>query len=395
MPQKYAYVGGWAYQPGSAAYKRALQLQAAMPKTTTPEDTLAQYAPTPKAGQAPSNFPSYPTGVAGGTGGPNLVGAPGMAGQGAFGLVPQVPDPLASAREAIAGNVANLPGITTLGTGTATLNANLAQLPFQLNQPNYLTNLGLSAGNITSNLRGEIDPGTWEAIQQGAAERGARIGMGPASPNFNTSWMKALGETAMQAESLGQQQLNAAIARTPTGLPFNAAGFQVGEPEVQSARYGANVAAAAPDPYQTARANLDMLLEAIRAGQAGGLGGMGGMGGMGPRLGGGGMLSPVSSGYPGFNMPYYWMGPTAPGKSVQPFYRTEPTGTDSMTDMSWTDPWAGIPQPLSPSDAFDPYSLGGYGYGNYPVTGETADYTDFGVYNPMEEDFAYSDYFGG
>lgn len=307
-----------------------------MPATpTTTQEAASILAPYAPKSTAPTNFPSYPTTSTGGIGGPNLSGAPGMAGQGAFGLVPQVPNPLASAREAISGNVANLPGLTNLGTQTTTLNANLAQLPYQLNQPNYLTNLGLSAGNITSNLQGVIDPGTWEAIQQGAAERGARIGMGPGSPNFDTSWMRALGETAMQAEALGQQQLNAAITRTPTGIPFNAAGYQVGEPEVQSARYGANVAAAAPDPMQAAQANLDMLLQAIRAGQMGGLGGMGGMGGMGPR-GGMAPLSPVSSTYPGFRMPFY--GPTAPGAAYyvpqQPFYRTTAPGTTSEGQVS-------------------------------------------------------------
>lgn len=320
MPQKYVILDGAAYQPGSAAYKKALQLSAAMPKQSTStseaQSILAPYAP--KASAAPTSFPSYPMG--GGTAG-NLAGSPGMPGQGAFGYVPQIPNPTFTAGEAIAGNTANIPALSTLGTETTGLSARLAQQPFIQNLPNYLGNLSAQATNVGSNLAGVIGPSTTNALTRAAAERGVRLGMSPSSPNALTGWLGVLGNTSEQLQALGGQQLNQMIASTPTGQPFNVAGQQINPTDMQAARYAANVAAAAPDPTQAAQANLDMLLQAIRAGQAGGLGGMGGIG---PRsLGGGGVLSPVSAGYPGFNMPYYGM-TTAPGQPnpARPFYRT-------------------------------------------------------------------------
>lgn len=272
MPQNYIIIGGAAYQPGSAAAKKAQQLFNAMPQA--PATSQVPFPSTPSSA-APSNFPSYPT-LANGQLSPNAIPAPGasnltganaMAGHGAYGLVPQIPNPVSTAMGSIAGNQTNLGALTTLGTGTTQLNANLGAMPYNMNLPGYQGLLGQSSQNILSNLKGVIDPSTWEQLQQKMAERGTSVGITPNSPNFDTALMRALGENITATEALGQQQFNAAIGRTPTGQPFNVAGQQLNPADLQAAQYAANVNAAAPDPTMSAQANLDALLRAIEAGR--------------------------------------------------------------------------------------------------------------------------------
>lgn len=272
MPQNYVIIGGGAYQPGSAAAKKAQQLFNAMPQA--PATSQVPFPSTPSSA-APSNFPSYPT-LANGQLSPNAIPAPGasnltganaMAGHGAYGLVPQIPNPVSTAMGSIAGNQTNLGALTTLGTGTTQLNANLGAMPYNMNLPGYQGLLGQSSQNILSNLKGVIDPSTWEQLQQKMAERGTSVGITPNSPNFDTALMRALGENITATEALGQQQFNAAVGRTPTGQPFNVAGQQLNPADLQAAQYAANVNAAAPDPTMSAQANLDALLRAIEAGR--------------------------------------------------------------------------------------------------------------------------------
>lgn len=372
---KYELIGGAYYVPGTAAYNKAKQLapiysQPVVTPTAAAASIIAPYAP--KA-TAPTTFPSYPGGAIGGAS--VMPGAPGVTGQGAFGLVPQKTNPLWAASQAIGGNVSNLAELTQLGTGTTKLAGDLAAMPFQQNLPGYEGMISEATKGIMENLAGEID---FEKLQQYMAQRGTGSGLAPDSPLNKQRLMQALAQDITQTKALGMQQLNAAIGRTPTGQPFNIAGQQITPGTMQEAQWGANIAGAAPDPTMAAQANLDMLLRAIEAGRAGGMGGMGGYGGGGgiPRLSQP-VLSPVSAGYPGFSMPNY---PTAPGgwsgKVEQPFYRTQPTAPGSPIDTgglaeSVFDPYnlGGYQYgggTLDTGGAFDPYSLGGYNYGNVP-----------------------------
>lgn len=397
MPSNYVIIGGAAYQPGSAAAKRAAELYAAMPKpqtaTSAAGSIIAPYAATP--GAAPTTFPSYPSTAgtmssAGGFMSPSLAGAPGLSGKGAFGLVPQVPNPISTAGGAIAGNQVNLPALSRLGTDTTKLTAGLARLPFELNLPNYAGNLGLAASNVGSNLAGIISRPTSEAITRAAAERGARIGAAPGSPNTLTNWLGVLGNTSEQLQALGAGQLNQMIASTPTGQPFNVAGSQVSPADVQSAQWGANVEGAAPDPTQAAQANLDMLLRSIEAGRVAGNPGFAGGGGGGgiPR-----MPSPTAPGSALVHYPYYGGGaggsvggryvptiptaPTAPG--VSPWPTADTQGAYQMTPEEEFYYGTNPTNPLAPGGSlgesvFDPYSLGGYS------SGSTSDFG--GIYDP-------------
>lgn len=370
MPN-YTIIGNWAYQPGSAAAKRAQQLYNAMPRQVTPQNSLSAYTAAPRQ-TAPANFPSYPAGTptAGrGGGGNTLSPGPTMTGQGAFGLVPTMPSPISTAAGSIGGNQTNLPALSTLATDTTRLNANLGALPYQMNLPNYGGMLGQSSSNISSNLAGVIDPQQWSQLQQRMAERGASMGISPTSPNFNTGLMTALNQSILGTQQLGQQQLNAAIARTPTGQPFNVAGQQIGPADMQAAQYEANKLGAAPDPAMAAQANLDMLLRAIEAGRAG----------ANPGYGGGG----------GGGMPGFLRMPSAPGAmAVAPYYGGGGQGSYYAPNRSYqartTTPGASSPDYtqnfeaqylskmfnpgsgsyMTPSDTVgaltDPLNLGGY-----------------------------------
>lgn len=368
MPQNYIIIGGGAYAPGSAAAKRAQELYNAMPRAPA---TPTVPSPSVPQASAPTTFPSYlprtgTTSSGNGLMAPNnasLGAAPAHSGQGAYGLVPTVPNPISTAAGSIAGNTANLPGLSALATDTTKLNANLGALPFQMNLPNYGGMIGSASQGITSNLAGVIDPQEWTQLQQRMAERGARVGISPSSPNFNTALMTALDQSIAGRQALGQQQLNAAIGRTPTGQAFNTAGQQIQPTDVQAAQYQANVLGAAPDPTMAAQANLDSLLKAIEAGRVGGLGGIGSGGG------GGGLIprsvptAPGSSYYPSGYGGYGGGGYSAP--SYSPRYAPTAPGTVPPAQYGY-----GYDYPtLKPGEGnlgdsvFSPYSLGGYDVG--------------------------------
>lgn len=371
--------------PGSAAAKRAQELynqwQANQPKPATSNPIF-----TPPSGAAPSSFPSYaPSATTASMGGSTLPGAatlapgPATTGKGAFGLVPGTPNPVSTAAGSIAGNQANLPALSRLGTDTTTLSAGLAQLPYQLNLPNYMGNLGAAASNVSSNLAGVISPTTSNAITRAAAERGVGMGAAPGSPNAQTNWLGVLGQTSEQLQALGANQLNQMIAATPTGQPFNVAGQQTTPGDLQYWQDVSNVRGAAPDPTQAAYANLDMLLKSIEAGKVAGFPGFGGGGGGGvPR-----MAAPSAPGAGAYSFPGYYYGgggggnyaprstiTTSPGTETLPPFGSwfNTGGSDFNTQFNNTlfNPGSGsamTPQETAGSLA-DPFNLGGYNLGS-------------------------------
>lgn len=393
MPQ-YIIIGGGAYQPGSAAAKRAQELYNQW-KANQPPATPTPATPgprTPSSSIAPSSFPSYAntggasaggTSSVGGLMGSTLFGGGAMTGQGAFGLVPATPNPLATAGSAIAGNQANLNALSTLGTDTTKLSAGLAQLPLQLNLPNYMGNLGQLSANVASNLAGRISAPTTNEITRAAAERGVGIGSAPGSPNAQTNWMGVLGQTSEQLQALGANQLQQMIAGTPTGQPFNIAGQQTTPGDLQYWQDVANIRGAAPDPAAAAQANLDMLLKSIEAGKVQGFPGYGGGGGGGgiPRTTfPGGNLSPVSPVY------YYSGGVPSGGYGSNRIAPIAPGMAPTTTYPTYDTPGAYPYNPLAPEgtigeSVFDPNSLGGYQFGGGLNTGGYSNPMDLGGYN--------------
>lgn len=378
MPN-YTVIGGGAYQPGSAAAKKAQELYTQyLANQKLAAGTLPTNSPifTPPSGAAPTSFPSYAptqtmTSLMGS--GATLAPGPSSVGKGAFGLVPTTPNPISTAAGAITGNTANLPALSTLGTGTTKLSAGLAQLPLQLNLPNYMGNLQQASANTASDLAGLMNPQQLNRLTQFAAERGGGIGVAPNSPNAITNLMTALNQGIQETQTRGQEKLAQLISQTPTGQPFNVAGQQLSPGDLQYWQDVATTRGAAPDPTQAAQANLDMLLRAIEAGKVAGFPGYGGGGGGGgmPRLTApGAVLSPVSGAFGG--VPYYGGGSSA-------YAPTSAPGAPSATGDNWLEQY------------LNEWEQGS----NITPGGPPVDYSTSLGGQPYPVDMTGSDYFGG
>lgn len=194
--------------------------------------------------------PGAPTATPG-----NIQGAPGQAGAGPYGNIPQVPNPLQLSNQVYQGNLQNLGNLGQLGTGINTQIAQQAALPYQLNLPNYGAMTGKSSQNILSLLQGQVPQDVANQIAQMGAERGVATGS-IGSPNSETALLRSLGLTSLGLQQQGESELTGAVARTPTGQQFNPASFLVSPQQQQEAQYLSNLYAAAPDPTQNALAQL-------------------------------------------------------------------------------------------------------------------------------------------
>lgn len=173
-------------------------------------------------------------------------------GAGAYGAVPTVPNPLTTASQSILGNIGNLASLYGLTTGTAGASAAGANQQYLQNLPGYAGLTSAASQNIASDLAGHISPDVVNQLSQLAAERG--VGFGGGSPNANAALMAALGKTSMGLQQQGQQELTAAIGRTPVGPAFNPASFLVSPEQQQQAGMAANLYASAPNPTMAAQA---------------------------------------------------------------------------------------------------------------------------------------------
>lgn len=195
---------------------------------------------------------------------------PGLGG--AWGLVPDVPDPTQTAGQAIAGDIANLPGLQNLAGQINRFNTGEAIAPYIANLPNYQAMVGQSSNNILDLLRGQIPADVMDLLGQQGAERGVMMGS-PGSPNTNAAVLRNLGLTSLGLQQQGEGELTGAIQRTPVPQLFNVASFLTSPEDQQAAQMAANLYAAAPDPTQQANELLRLLREAMAAQQAAGTGG--------------------------------------------------------------------------------------------------------------------------
>ena len=187
-----------------------------------------------------------------------LPGLPGTGGSNtAYGLVPQVPDPNASAAAAITGDLANLPSLESLAGQTNAFNTQQAINPYIANLPGYSQMVAQSSGNIGSLLQGQIPPDVLNLLSQQGAERGIATGLA-GSPNANAATMRALGLTSLGLQQQGEGELTNAIGRTPVPQLFNTAQFMTTPGDEQAAQMQANIYAAAPNPNMQAQALLDL-----------------------------------------------------------------------------------------------------------------------------------------
>src|SRR6185369_7213231 len=177
----------------------------------------------------------------------------------AYGGVPEIPDPIASAWRALGGNVDLLPGLFSLGNA--------------YNLFNYDQRLGQDQGTpgfegVLSNLSGQLPQGVVNQIAQRSAERGISSGGAPDSPNLNAAYLRSLGLTSLDQQKTGQNQLNALLGQFQQAAPFNLMSGLVTSEEEQAALNAANQNAGAPNPRDAALEDQRKLLEAIAAGKA-------------------------------------------------------------------------------------------------------------------------------
>lgn len=210
----------------------------------------------------------------GNTGANTVLGTGAHAGVGAYGLVPGIPDPVGSARQATQGNAANLLDIEGLASGINTFNLDQLLGQYRTGLPDYDALTAQSSKNIGAGLRGVVPEDVLNQLQQGAAERG--IGSGSYDdPNSDYAYLKALGLTSLGQQREAETQLTNAVRRTPTTALFDPSKMMVSPEDVQAANTAANKNAAAPDPALAAAEAERRALAGIEAGTTAGGGGGG------------------------------------------------------------------------------------------------------------------------
>lgn len=188
----------------------------------------------------------------GGGGGATLPGGPVNFYNPAYGGVPTMPNPTATAAAANAGNAANLPQLE--GTAANLNPFNQAQLLGQYNMaiPNYAALTQTASGNAMSALKGEVPQDVINLLTQQGAERGITSGM-PGSENSNAAYLRALGLTSLGQMQTGMQDLHQLSADAPIAPIFNPSSMFVTPEQEQEAQYMANVLKAAPNPTAAAQ----------------------------------------------------------------------------------------------------------------------------------------------
>ncbi len=177
------------------------------------------------------------------------------------------------------GGIPNLPAYATDTTtqttgGTSEMVGTDIAAELRKNLPMYNDLLMKDVGNIYANLGGQVAPDVISLLQQQAAERGIATGM-PGAGSINAGYLRALGLTSLQLQQLGNQQLTAAMARTPiqqrqtttqTGTTTGTTQRDLGPERA--------VYAAAPNPKAAAEQAMANAIAGMKAGQnlAGGAG---------------------------------------------------------------------------------------------------------------------------
>lgn len=220
-----------------------------------------------------------------------------QGGPSGLGYNPQVPLPTTTAPGAVAGNIGSLGSIYGVAGPLNQFQQGQAALGLQKNLPGYTGLIAQSSQNIAQELRGEVPSDVVNEILQSAAERGITTGS-PGSPNANAAYLRALGLTSLGMQQQGEQNLTAAIGRTPQAAPLDVSRFLVTPEQQQEAAVANALYGAAPNPTAVAGANLG----AASAGLAAGRGSIGAptfptWGGI-----GGSFTSPMDTGATGTNI---------------------------------------------------------------------------------------------
>lgn len=187
-----------------------------------------------------------------GAGGATLPGGPVNYYNPAYGGVPTMPNPTATAGAATGGNISNLPQLETLAGGTNQFNQNQLLGQYNMAIPNYAALTSTASGNTMQQLNGQVPTDVINLLTQQAAERGITGGM-PASPNSNAAYLRALGLTSIGQQQAGMSNLHQLTADAPIAPIFNPASMFVTPEQEQEAQYMANLLGSAPNPTAAAQ----------------------------------------------------------------------------------------------------------------------------------------------
>lgn len=185
-----------------------------------------------------------------------------------YGGIPQVPSPGAAASSALSSNLGNLGDIYRLAGSVDTFSNQQAKAALQANLPNYDALTSQASGIIGEELSGQVPHDVINQLIQQAAERGILTG--------NDNYLRSLGLTSLGQIAKGQQDLTAAVARTPVGRPLDPSAFLTTPAQWEEAQYQANLLASAPNPMMAA----NLAYGAAKRGLNAGLGSVGGVPGI-------------------------------------------------------------------------------------------------------------------
>jgi hypothetical protein len=214
-------------------------------------------------------IPSFGLGMGGGGGGGTLPGAAPSNWSPAWGGSPQVPSPGGSAAAAIGANLSNLPQSLDLARGMNQFNQDAVQRQLRSGLPLYDPLTIESSNNIMDMIQGEVPQDVINQILQVAAERGIITGT-TGSENANAAMLRALGLTSLDLMQRGEQNLTAAIGRTPRGPLFDPSKMMVSPDEWQNAQMAANMYRSAPNPQAAGTRALGAAASGLSRGLASG-----------------------------------------------------------------------------------------------------------------------------
>ena len=182
----------------------------------------------------------------------------------AFGGTPATPNPLATAKEAVTGNLSLLPDLKKLGYQT---NEKLEN-QYTGRLPGYDQMAASSSGNIQSLLQGQIPDDVRMMLEQNAAERGAGRGMSGADIG-NLDYLRSLGLTSLGLQEKGETEFTGAMGRIKNIPFFDFSKFYVTPEQEQAAAVAANKLASAPNPAAASANQKSSLLQGLTAGGSG------------------------------------------------------------------------------------------------------------------------------
>jgi hypothetical protein len=195
-----------------------------------------------------------------------LVSGPVLNPSPVYGGTPTVPSPGGTQTGAVNNNLAILSALYGLAGGAGGASATGAGSQFDTNLPGWRTAAATSLGNTQSLLQGQIPKDVQAVLNEQIAERGIQSGI-PGSPNVDTNALVKYLGTSLGLQQQGEQNLSAAMARTPQGPQFNPASMFLDPSTQQGWQWLANMLGAAPVPSQVGQSNLNALRQGIGQGR--------------------------------------------------------------------------------------------------------------------------------